>query len=244
MKRSCTALINGIPNAPPAFTAALISTLAQKPALSCLALLQGATAQHCEWALGSRELLPPPTSSAPSLAEVYLRQRAYPPGAEKVSARIGLGLDVLGPRKRKATMEGPPLKLLTGPATTTEAGQPSTSCDPPPSPPVGCLVSDPLQSLLSWSGELTADVAADRASQIMSMMHKNTEELGLAKLQLQYYQERDAIQAQVCSLNHPYPLALLADHAPIAVFAAFVTNQAGRGNEERQQADGGTGLAA
>ena len=58
------------------------------------------------------------------------------------------------------------------------------------------------QRRVSEQGALErVEVAADRALQLMSILQTTTEELALAKLQLQYYKERDALQAEVCSLN-------------------------------------------
>ena len=57
-----------------------------------------------------------------------------------------------------------------------------------------------MQALLTVDGELSPAIASERAAAICTAFHELTKELALKKLHLQYYEQRDAWEAQVgCS---------------------------------------------
>ena len=136
-----------------------------------------------------------------------------------------LGLDLLGPRRPPP----PPLLPLLQPAKRLKhtvsdqeegaAGASSTGASapaprqegaagasataasapaPPPETSLGSCIS-PLQALLTFDGELSPAIASDRAAAICTAFHELTKELCLTKLHLQYYEQRDALEAQVHS---------------------------------------------
>jgi hypothetical protein len=134
---------------------------------------------------------------------------------ESTAVMAGVGLDLLGPRRKHSLPPQPqPPKRLKGPEPTntppddappTEASGPSA--DAPPTEAAGpssssvegggaAIISD-LQQLLHFDGTLTEAVAADRATALLSAMHAQSEELFRTKLQLNYYEERDRLEATV-----------------------------------------------
>lgn len=123
------------------------------------------------------------------------------PAGHAVMAR--LGLDLLGPRRsRPQPLQPQPVKRLklssadeaTAGASSTEAGPSTTEAGPSTTAGIS-----PLQALLTFDGELTEAIAAERAAALCKTFHELTYELACTKLHLHCYKERDALEAQVCS---------------------------------------------
>ena len=232
VKRSVQSLLKAGDDkkAPSAFALQLTSTLSPVTARSCLSLLQNST-----------DVLPVWADSTFSDLGAYLVRRASEENDASFARTMQLGLDLLGPRKRTAqpTVQLP-LKLLKGPSSSTQQDQPAGSGEPPPSSASSASFtssdsSDRLATLLAWDGELVPEIAKERALQLMSFLHKTTEELHVAKLQLQFHKDRDALNAQVRALN---PLLSTTCSQPLArwLCTAFEERKARGRHEEGQHA--------
>ena len=124
-----------------------------------------------------------------------LRARRAAAGATSLRIRTrsagGRSLDVVDQRGR-----APPRDCeAAGPsadAPPTEAAGPSGSS----SLEGGGAAASDLRQLLQFDGTLTEAVAADRATALLSAMHAQSEELFRTKLQLNYYEERDRLEAR------------------------------------------------
>lgn len=226
VKRSVKSLLKADGDqAPSPFALQLTSTLRPVTARSCLSLLQKSTGVLPVWA-----------DSTFSDLGTYLVHRSSEENPSTFARGMQLGLDLLGPRKRTAqpTVQLP-LKLLKGPSSSTQQDhQPAVSAEPPPSS-ASSASSDRLANLLAWDGELLPEMAKERAVQLMSFLHKTTEELSVAKLQLQFYKDRDALNAQVSALK---PFLLTTCSQPLArwLCTAFKEREAhGRDEEEGQR---------
>jgi hypothetical protein len=77
------------------------------------------------------------------------------------------------------------------------------------------LVQDPadkLTELLSWSGELTKAMAAERAETLLQFIRNQTEELAIAKSELLYLKWKESLKAEVSALlDSTNPLPCCAD---------------------------------
>ena len=168
---------------PPRFSFQLLASLNPRTALGCLSLLQQASRVLPVWA-----------DTTFSDLGAYLVSRQSQDSAS-AATKMQLGLDLLGPQRKRPAEPPPgtmPFKLLKGAASSSsQQDQPAAPEDPAPS-------SDRLAALLAWDGELTPEIAKERALQLMTILHKTTEELAVAKMHLQYYKERDMLEAQVC----------------------------------------------
>lgn len=228
VKRSVQSLLKDDQKEPSAFALQLTNTLSPVTARSCLSLLQNST-----------HVLPVWADSTFSDLGAYLARRASEENDASFARTMQLGLDLLGPRKRTAqpTVQLP-LKLLKGPASSTQQDQPAGSGEPPPSSAsfTSSDSSDRLTTLLAWDGELVPEIAKERALQLMSFLHKTTEELHVAKLQLQFHKDRDALNAKVRALN---PLLSTTCSQPLArwLCTAFEERKA-RGRHEEGQHTG------
>ena len=146
--------------------------------------------------------------------------------AENAAVMATLGLDMLGPRPKQKLPQHPQLsqKRLKGPepnSTPLDGAPPSDAAGPSGSSSVegggaaasasssveggGAAASAAptpdaladLLKLLQFDGELTQAVAADRAAALMSAFHQQADELCRTKLRLNYYEERDRLEATV-----------------------------------------------
>lgn len=166
------------------------------------------------------EWLPGP---APVDLPTYLARRAagssvFSPSGAAVMATAGL--DLLGPKRPASAQPQPWLKRLKGPEPSSslqgdpapaaagpstsgeEGGQASDVAADSAAATASSAVAAALTELLQFDGSLTKPVAADRATELLGAFHRLTEELCEAKLQLNYYKQRDALEAQVRPFKH------------------------------------------
>lgn len=153
----------------------------------------------------------------------YLARRAagssvFSPSGAAVMATVGL--DLLGPKRPSSAQHQPWQKRLKGPepSSSLQGDAAPAAAGPSTSGEEGGQASDvaadsaaataslagaaALTELLQFDGSLTEPVAADRATELLGAFHSLTEELCEAKLQLNYYQQRDALEAQVRPFKH------------------------------------------
>jgi hypothetical protein len=147
----------------------------------------------------------------------YLMGRAH----EDLAAPepIKMTTDLLGPRVQASSR--PRLTLAADSVATTVPGSPEVATDSvhavPSGPDVATesvqangLAQDPvanLADLLSWSGELTTAIAAERAEALLQAIRSQTEELAIAKSELLYFKWQESLRAEVNAiLDHTNPL--------------------------------------
>ena len=143
---------------------------------------------HIKWQGPDREL--------PSYIAERLRQ-----SSTGFSSLVRLGLDTLGPRSHKRLAPTP--LLLTSNALPTQ---------PQPEPQPQRQRTQPgwegnLAELLAWEGNLNTAVAAERARELLKILHEKSEELALTKMQLNYYKEKEALEAKVGPTTSPFRYA-------------------------------------
>ena len=134
-------------------------------------------------------------------------------GAAGHAVMAQMGLDLLGPSRPLALPPQPlkrPRLAHCGEGASSSAAAAAAPSEPSAPPDTH---GDPLAlltALLSIDGELTPEIAADRAAKLITTFHDLTKELSLSRLHLQYYRERDALAAKVRSnartLTDPCPL--------------------------------------
>ena len=217
VKSSVTRSLSSIfTHAPEPYASALKGSLHAESLLWVLAILTQSTA-HIETGAGEMQL---------SDFESYLTRRAMREGWAKPEALVSLGLDLLGPTRPKPERPRPdaaenPMKLLKG-----DSVRPPVPPPVPPRVPEASRAAVDLAGLLGWSDELTADVAAERAAQLLQVLHATVEENAVLKLQLQFYEERDKLESQVCSF--PLPTSIPPSH-PIRITLAVHVHREFRG---------------
>lgn len=134
---------------------------------------------------------------------------------------MNLTSDLLGPGKRpyllrtdrqeKAAHPGDNDASDNAEANSFPKANESTEANEPTEAQVPAV--DLLTDLLSWSGELTKAVAASRAEAILQLVRMQTEELAIARSELNYFKWQESLKAEVrafrvlsviaCPLSHP-----------------------------------------
>ena len=195
----------------------LLSTLCPRSPEWALGLIhQPACRLACEWYHGRAESLEGHLVRHVSSS----RARQGPAGAATMAQ---LGIDVLGPKRRKLypgqPSESKRLRLThttdahasstvgssaVGSSTVGTVGSDTAAASVQPQPAQTSVAA--LAELLGWPGELTGAIASERARDILGVVHAQAEELCLARLQLKFYKERDEHESKVSP--NPYPLSL------------------------------------
>ena len=174
---------------------------------NALALLRASAQRRCLW--------PHDNERDPTEYLVQrLRLTGGASGAAGHAVMARMGLDLLGPSRPFALPPQPakrPRLTHCGEGASSSSAAAAAAPSEPSAPPDPH--GDPLAlltALLPIDGELTPEIAADRAAQLCTTFHDLAKELSLSKLHLQYYRERDAQAAKVRSnartLTDPCPL--------------------------------------
>lgn len=196
-----------------------------------VALLSGLCSRSSEWALGlirqpTCRLASVWHHGQTDSLDAYLTRRVSSSlprqGPAAAATMAQLGIDVLGPKKQHA----PPVQLdakrmrlahteaSVQPDSAESDGQAASKASPeahePKAPTASPAAREPstesigrLTEILCWSGELTDAIAAERARELLRVVHAQSEELMLARLQLKFYKERDEVESAVSP--NPYP---------------------------------------
>ena len=189
----------------------LVSTLQQQSIHWVLQLVRTSRQHHSLWASGISSDLPE-----------YLVRRieATTAGfsAQGSAIMAQLGLDILGPPKRlrqpqelqQKRLKGPDAPgphaqpgvpaLAAEPAGGAQASPPSQAAEPAggaqASPPSQAAALSALCNLLSTGEDFNEQVASRQATELLKLFHAQFEELALARLQLKFYRDRDALEEQ------------------------------------------------
>jgi hypothetical protein len=174
----------------------LVSTLQQQSIHWVLQLVRTSRQHHSLWASGISSDLPE-----------YLVRRieATTAGfsAQGSAIMAQLGLDILGPPKRLRQPQELQQKRLKGPDAPgphAQPGVPALAAEPAggaqASPPSQAAALSALCNLLSTGEDFNEQVASRQATELLKLFHAQFEELALARLQLKFYRDRDALEEQ------------------------------------------------